>query len=79
MYVDVPKSYRPDLGDNIRCQLADSAGAVLEELYCAMQWDWSLKVWGPRSAAVTMTTDARVAYQLILSGVHFSESNTKNW
>lgn len=33
--VEVPKYYRPDLGDGLRCTLMDSAGAVLEELYCA--------------------------------------------
>jgi len=33
--VEVPKYYRPDLGDGLRCTLKDSAGAVLEELYCA--------------------------------------------
>jgi len=46
MYVDVPKSYRPDLGF-YTCDLADANGTVLENLYCEMQWDWSLKVWGP--------------------------------
>lgn len=34
MYVDVPKVYRPDLGDNIRCSLQDADGAALEELFC---------------------------------------------
>jgi hypothetical protein len=79
MYVDVPKSYRPDLGDNYRCQLFDPEGAFLEELYCDMQWDWSLKVWGPRTATVSSPTDAPVEYMLKVLGVQFSTSNTNNW
>jgi len=62
MYVDVPKSYRPDMGDMVRCQLADNTSVVLEELYCEMQWDWSLKVWGPRTATVSSPSDAAQAY-----------------
>lgn len=33
--VEVPKYYRPDLGEGLRCTLKDSTGLVLEELYCA--------------------------------------------
>lgn len=79
MYVDVPKSYRPDLGEGGLCQLADAAGVVLENLYCEMQWDWSMKVWGPRTATVSSPTGAPVAYQLILTGVQFTTSNTNAW
>lgn len=32
--VEVPKYYRPDLGEGLRCTLKDSTGAILEELYC---------------------------------------------
>jgi len=78
IYVDVPKSYRPDLGE-FCCCLADANGTVLETLYCEMQWDWSLKVWGPQTAAVSSPTDAPVAYQLIINGVSFTTSNTLNW
>ena len=60
--VDVPKSYRPDMGENVRCQLCDANGTLMEELYCEMQWDWSLLVWGPRTAAVTSAADAAVTY-----------------
>jgi len=53
--VEVPKYYRPDLGDGLRCTLNDAAGVLLEELYCEMQWDWSLVVWGPRSNTLVKT------------------------
>ena len=36
--VDVPKSYRPDLGENIRCELYKGTNK-LENLYCSIQWD----------------------------------------
>jgi hypothetical protein len=49
--VDVPKSYMPNVGENVGCSLWKGADK-LEDLYCDMQWDWSLKVWGPRAAAV---------------------------
>lgn len=48
---------------------------LVEELYCDMQWDWSLKVWGPRSASIDNTT----SHELVISGVTFTVSNTLQW
>lgn len=62
VYVDVPKSYRPDLGTDFRCQFRDAAGVVLEEVWCEMRWDWSLMVWGPRTATMASPSDAPVAF-----------------
>lgn len=79
VYVDVPKSYRPNLGGNVRCMFNDAAGVLVEEVYCEMRWDWSLMVWGPRSATMASPADAPVAFQLVVSGVQFSTSNANNW
>lgn len=32
--VEIPKYYRPDLGEGVRCTLLDAEGVALEELYC---------------------------------------------
>jgi len=79
LYVDVPKSYRPDLGSNIRCLFNDAEGVLVEEVFCEMRWDWSLMVWGPRAATMASPADAPVAFDLVLQGVQFSTSNTNNW
>jgi len=66
-YLEVPKYYRPDLGDGVRCQLTTN-GTLVEELYCEMRWDWSLMVWGPRAASIDNTT----SHELVVSGVVFT-------
>jgi hypothetical protein len=79
MYVDIPKSYRPNLGNLFRCQLCDGEGEMMEELFCEMRWDWSLMVWGPRTATVATTAEEPVSYQLKIMGVQFSASNEAEW
>ena len=32
--IEVPKYYRPDLGEDIRCTLLDATKTVMEYLYC---------------------------------------------
>jgi len=32
--LEVPKYYRPDLGEGLRCLLRDSEGVEMEQLYC---------------------------------------------
>jgi len=80
--VEVPKYYRPDLGEGLRCTLADATGVVLEELYCEVQWDWSLVVWGPRSNTLVKTAapDNVTKYCLCLNGVVMNAgSAVQNW
>jgi len=78
--VEVPKYYRPDLGDGLRCSLRDAAGALLEELYCEMQWDWSLVVWGPRSNTLVKTAENATKYCLCLNGVVMAKgAAVENW
>jgi hypothetical protein len=48
--VSFPTYYGGDLGGNILCSLVPATGSA-EDLYCRMGWDWTLKVWGPASAA----------------------------
>jgi len=78
--VEVPKYYRPDLGDGLRCSLNDAAGVLLEELYCEMQWDWSLVVWGPRSNTLVKTAENATKYCLCLNGVVMAKgASVENW
>ena len=47
--ITFPSYYPAHLGEGIRCnlKLTDST----EPLYCALKWDWTLEVWGPRTNA----------------------------
>lgn len=47
-----PTYYAGDLGDFPLCHLwvtKDKVVTNVEQLYCMMTYDWTLKVWGPRA------------------------------
>ncbi len=56
--VTFPFYYQANLGDNIICTfvLFDEE----EDMYCAMEWDWTLRIWGPRYSGVVKGQEFRI-------------------
>ena len=72
--VEVPKYYRADIGENVKCVLQDAFGTFMEALYCECQWDWSLVIWGPRLKNIRKTLPA-TNYKLQLTGVEMKNGD----
>ena len=47
--ITFPSYYPAHLGEGITCNL--KTADATEPLYCAVKWDWTLEVWGPRTNA----------------------------
>lgn len=47
--IQFPSYYRPNLGDGYACGLTNAADKKTEDLYCDVAWDYTLKIWGPRT------------------------------
>jgi hypothetical protein len=63
--VEFPTYYAADIGEHVTCSLLDKDKKPVEILFCDVQWDWSLKIWGPRKTAVKTLED----YSIVVHGV----------
>lgn len=70
-----PTYYAADLGEYPLCSLYTTTDAKLvfaEFLYCACSVDWTLKVWGPRTATVAKDAD----FAIYVTGVAMPATQT---
>jgi hypothetical protein len=63
--VEFPSYYSADLGEHVTCNLQDKDKKTVEILFCDVQWDWSLKIWGPRQTFVKNTD----TFSIVVNGV----------
>lgn len=70
--IDFPTYYAANIGEDIICGLYDKKYSKIETLYCEVQWDWSLKISGPRS----YTVKKLVEHMIFVSGVTINNVKT---
>jgi hypothetical protein len=60
-FITFPTYYNPTIGDMMRCAIYDTKGKKdVETVYCAVAWDYTLKVMGPATAVAKASVVLRV-------------------
>jgi hypothetical protein len=60
-FITFPTHYNPSIGDMMRCAIYDTKTSKdVETVYCAVAWDYTLKVMGPATAVSKASVVLRV-------------------